>query len=120
MKSRIFIVPAVTALALLSGAAHAAEDQYAKIARVYNTYCVQCHGINRDGNGINSANLPVKPRDHTDKSMNDTPDDELRTAIKEGGAAVNKSVLMPRWEGVLSDAEISDMIGYLRYVSKKQ
>lgn len=120
MKSWIAALPAAAALVLMTGTAHAADEQYAKIARVYNTYCVQCHGINRDGNGINSANLPVKPRDHTDKSMNDTPDDELRTAITEGGAAVNKSVLMPRWKGVLSDAEISDMVGYLRTLSKKQ
>ena len=49
-----------------------------------------------------------EPRDHTDaKGMGDTPDDELFKAIKEGGLAVNKSVLMPTWGGVLIDAQIT-------------
>jgi cytochrome c oxidase cbb3-type subunit 3 len=63
--------------------------------------------------------MSVKPRDHTDtKGMGDTPDEELHNAIKNGGGAVNKSVLMPRWDGVLSDAEITDLVSYLRVVSK--
>ena len=49
MKSWIAALPAAAALVLMTGTAHAADEQYAKIARVYNTYCVQCHGINRDG-----------------------------------------------------------------------
>lgn len=89
------------------------------IVKTYDLYCVQCHGVNRDGNGVNSTAMSVKPRDHTDsKAMGDTPDDVLYKAIKGGGLAVGKSVLMPRWEGVLTDAEIKDMVGYLRFVSK--
>jgi cytochrome c oxidase cbb3-type subunit III len=63
--------------------------------------------------------MPIKPRDHTDsKAMGDTPDDLLFKAIKGGGLAVGKSVLMPRWEGVMTDDEIKQMVGYLRFVSK--
>jgi cytochrome c oxidase cbb3-type subunit 3 len=87
--------------------------------KLYDTYCVQCHGVNRNGNGINSADMAVKPRDHTDsKAMGDTPDDLLFKAIKEGGLSVNKSVLMPTWGGVLSDDQIHALVKYLRYVSK--
>jgi mono/diheme cytochrome c family protein len=32
--------------------------------------------------------------------------------------AVNKSVLMPVWGGVLSDKEIQDLVSYLREVCK--
>ncbi len=46
--------------------------------------------------------------------MGDTPDDELFKAIKEGGLAVNKSVLMPAWGGVLTDSQITEMVKYLR------
>jgi cytochrome c oxidase cbb3-type subunit 3 len=75
--------------------------------------------MNRDGNGVNSRDMAVKPRDHTDsKAMGDTPDDLLFKAIKEGGLAVNKSVLMPRWGLVLSDDEIKELVAYLRLVSK--
>jgi cytochrome c oxidase cbb3-type subunit 3 len=98
-------------------AAQAQESAHA--VKLYNTYCVQCHGINRDGNGINSAAMAVKPRDHTDtKSMGDTPDETLFKAIKGGGLAVSKSILMPKWEGVLNDEEIKELVSYLRIVSK--
>lgn len=98
-------------------AARAAESAHA--VKLYNTYCVQCHGINRDGNGINAAAMAVKPRDHTDtKAMGDTPDETLFKAIKGGGLAVSKSVLMPKWEGVLNDEEIKELVTYLRFVSK--
>ncbi|HEU4626999.1 MAG TPA: cytochrome c [Steroidobacteraceae bacterium] len=87
--------------------------------KLYDTYCVQCHGVNRDGNGLNSGEMAVKPRDHTDsKAMGDTPDDLLFKAIKNGGLSVNKSVLMPTWGGVLTDEQIHDLVKYLRFVSK--
>jgi cytochrome c oxidase cbb3-type subunit 3 len=108
----------LAALALAAFAAHA-EEPPARAVRNYNVYCVQCHGINRDGNGVNSRDMAVKPRDHTDsKAMGDTPDDVLFKAIKSGGLSVTKSVLMPRWEGVLSDEEIKEMVSYLRFISK--
>lgn len=107
-------------LALLSCAAGAgAQEQHANSIKLYNTYCVQCHGVNRDGNGINSRDMAVKPRDHTDtKAMGDTPDETLFKSIKGGGLAVSKSVLMPKWEEVLNDNQIKEMVSYLRFVSK--
>lgn len=96
-----------------------AADAPPRAVRNYTAYCVQCHGINRDGNGINSRDMAVKPRDHTDsKGMGDTPDETLFKAIKGGGLAVGKSVLMPRWDGVMSDEEITELVAYLRIVSK--
>lgn len=96
-----------------------AEEPLPRAVKLYNLYCVQCHGVNRDGNGINSRDMAVKPRDHTDsKAMGDTPDDVLFKAIKGGGLAVGKSVLMPKWEGVINDDEIKEMVAYLRFVSK--
>jgi len=89
--------------------------------KLYDTYCVQCHGVNRDGNGLNSGDMAVKPRDHTDsKAMGDTPDDLLFKAIKSGGLSVSKSVLMPTWGGVLTDEQIHDLVKYLRFISKTQ
>jgi len=99
--------------------AHAADanGQHAKAVRNYDTYCVQCHGINRNGRGINSRDMSVQPRDHTDaKTMGDIPENEILKVIKEGGLAVNKSVLMPAWGNVLNDTEIREMAAYLRHV----
>lgn len=87
------------------------------IEQVYDIYCAQCHGLKRNGTGVNLPGLSVRPRDHTDtKGMGDTPDEELFKAIKEGGLAVNKSVLMPAWGAVLSDTQITEMVKYLRTV----
>lgn len=106
------------AAALLNVGAQAAEPP-ARAVRNYNLYCVQCHGVNRDGNGVNSKDMAVKPRDHTDtKAMGDTPDDLLFKAIKGGGLAVGKSILMPKWDSVMNDEEIGELVGYLRIVSK--
>ena len=101
----------------LAAAAQAAEANPHAV-KLYDTYCVQCHGVNRDGQGVNSAHMAVQPRDHTDsKAMGDTPDELLFKAIKEGGLSVSKSVLMPAWGGVLSEDEIRELVEYLRFIS---
>ncbi|MES2163330.1 MAG: c-type cytochrome [Pseudomonadota bacterium] len=116
-RNRLYALVAVGIALCAFDAARADEAPHA--VKLYNTYCVQCHGINRDGNGINSAAMAVKPRDHTDtKAMGDTPDETLFKAIKGGGLAVSKSVLMPKWEGVLNDDDIKELVTYLRVVSK--
>ena len=116
--SRTLIAAAgIACAALLPVQSGAADDQYARAAHNYDTYCVQCHGVNRNGKGINSSSMSVQPRDHSDaKGMSDIPDKELFDAIKEGGLAVNKSVLMPVWGNVLSEEEIKEMVAYLRHV----
>ena len=85
------------------------------VVQLYNTFCVQCHGLQRNGKGVNTVDMSVQPRDHTDaKGMGDIPDDEMFRAIKDGGLAVNKSVLMPPGGGVLSDDQIHQLVGYRR------
>jgi len=102
---------------MLPANAAAADEPHARAARNYDTYCAQCHGINRNGRGINSRDMSVQPRDHTDaKGMGDIPENEILKVIKEGGLAVNKSVLMPAWGNVMSDTEIREMAAYLRHV----
>lgn len=115
MKTQI--LAAFAGLVLLLAPSAGRADQ--AIEQVYEVYCVQCHGLQRNGTGINVPALSVKPRDHTDaKSMGDTPDEELFKAIKEGGLAVNKSVLMPTWGHVLSEDQIKGLVKYLRQVCK--
>jgi cytochrome c oxidase cbb3-type subunit 3 len=88
-------------------------------AKRYDTYCAQCHGVNRNGKGVNTIGLSVQPRDHSDTAgMSTLPATQMFTAIKGGGAAVNKSALMPAWGSVLTDDEINDMVDYLRHVCK--
>lgn len=82
---------------------------------LYRTYCAQCHGMTGDGMGVNIRDMSVQPRDHTDAAaMSARSDDILFQAVKGGGQAISKSVLMPPWEGVLSDDEMHRLVEYMR------
>jgi cytochrome c oxidase cbb3-type subunit III len=112
----------LTAAVAFSHPAMAADDAKLKAsAHLYDTYCAQCHGVNRDGKGVNTVGLSVQPRDHSDtKGMTSIPLEEMTKAIRDGGASVNKSALMPPWSSVLTDEQITDMVAYrmsLRYAS---
>lgn len=99
------------ALLLIVTAAPAAEQG----ADLYKTYCVQCHGIRGDGKGVNVPDMSVQPRNHADaQDMATRTDDELFKAIKEGGQAISKSVLMPPWGGNFTDEQIHALVAYLR------
>lgn len=118
MSMKIHLDGWIVSVALLFATMTAvAAEPFERETQIYNTYCVQCHGIDRNGRGLNTAGMSVQPRDHSDpKGMGDIPDPELFKAIKEGGLAVNKSVLMPAWSGVLTDDQIHDLVRYLRHV----
>jgi len=96
----------------ISGAAESGEV-------LYKTYCSQCHGMRGNGMGVNVRDMSVQPRDHTDAvAMSSRSDADLHKAIKEGGQAINKSVLMPPWGQVLNDDEIDRLVKYLRVLCK--
>lgn len=109
MKASIYLVTTCLALLLspFNGHAETAKDNY-------RTYCVQCHGLEGNGKGINVRDMSTQPRDHTDaKEMSARTDQELFKVIKEGGQSINKSVLMPPWNATLSDEEIKDLVDHL-------
>jgi len=107
----------VLAAAMMFAVSPASAQDDAKFkasAHLYDTYCTQCHGVNRNGKGINTAGMSVQPRDHADTAgMKSIPIEEMNKAIHEGGAAVNKSALMPPWSSVFTDAQITDRVPYL-------
>ena len=111
------LVSATTLAILTLGAAAAEAGESA--ADNYRTYCVQCHGLDGNGKGINIRDMSVQPRDHTDaKAMSGRSDEMIFKVIKEGGPSIDKSVLMPPWGDTLSDDEIKDLVAYLRKLCK--
>jgi len=79
---------------------------------VFKHYCVLCHGERGDGlaraaklHGVDS--LVIK----------DNSDEYNEKIIREGGAAVNKSDLMPPWGDELTEEQITDVLAYVRGVS---
>jgi mono/diheme cytochrome c family protein len=84
-------------------------------AQSYATYCASCHGANGDGNTPIAQALDPPPVAHSDGSyMNDLSDDYLFRVVKEGGAAVGKSPMMAAWGGAMSDAQIRNVVAFMR------
>lgn len=101
----------VLLLALGGAGAHAAETG----ADLYRMYCVQCHGTQGDGRGVNAKSMDVLPRSHVDPvEMGARQDADLAKVIREGGKAINKSVLMPAWGHNLSAEQIEKLVRHLR------
>jgi mono/diheme cytochrome c family protein len=110
----VFLCAVVLGTALV---AHAADAEQGK--KLYGQFCATCHGQSGKGDGAAAAALNPKPRDHTDKEyMSKLSDDDMLKVIKNGGASVGKSPLMPPWGASLKDDQIQDIIAYVRTLSK--
>jgi len=93
----------------------ATDDVNESAAKNYRHYCMQCHGISGHGSGINSRDMAVPARNHSNgKYMQARSDADLFKVIKEGGVSINKSALMPPWKSLLTDAEIHDLVKHIR------
>jgi len=63
-------------------------------------------------------NLAVKPHPFTEgDTLNKMSDAEVAAIISHGGAALNKSPLMPAWGYTLSKSDIAALISYIRAVA---
>ena len=85
----------------------------------FDQNCAMCHGATGKGDGAAAAALNPKPRNFADKAyMGKLKDQDLANTIKNGGAAVGKSPLMPPFSATLKDGAIADVIAYIRSLSK--
>jgi mono/diheme cytochrome c family protein len=83
-------------------------------AKVYKHYCAICHGNEGHGDGFNSTNLAVPPRNFSSPQFwQQTTDEALLLVVSKGGPAVGKSVLMPAWGRTLTDRQIRDIVAFL-------
>ncbi len=95
--------------------APAANPDAAAGATLYAANCATCHGARGAGDGPAAAALVPKPARHGDGSyMNGLGNEHLFKVVKEGGTAVGKSALMAPWGGMLSDAQIWDLVAFMR------
>lgn len=81
----------------------------------YQQLCVTCHGASGKGDGPAGAALNPKPRDLTKTAKTDA---ELKTVISKGGAAVGLSPVMPAWGAAVSDADMANLIAYIRTLKR--
>lgn len=112
MPTKFLLLMLLAAFSVSAQAKETAADNY-------KAYCVQCHGSEGNGKGVNVRDMAVVPRDHTDaKSMSGRSDETIFKAIKEGGPSIDKSILMPPWDATMSDEEIKDLVQHLRLLCK--
>ena len=79
---------------------------------VYKRYCRGCHG--KDGRGGAHTFMP-HIHNLTRKGYIDLlPDEHLAKVIREGGEANGMSSYMPAWAGTLTQAQIDDVIAFIR------
>ncbi|MGC2164633.1 MAG: cytochrome c [Gallionella sp.] len=111
-------IGATMALGLLLGTLNSALAGDGK--QTFEFYCAQCHGVKGDGKGVNvGPDFPVDPRNFTDaKEMSKRTDTDIRGVIKDGGQSISKSPLMPPWGATLSDAQLDDLVAYIRTMCK--
>lgn len=92
-----------------------AAESRSRGAKLYEHYCAICHGAEGKGDGFNSSNLAVPPRDFSDPQFcKQATDERLLLAVSKGGPAVGKSVLMQPWGRTLTDSQIRDVVTFLR------
>jgi mono/diheme cytochrome c family protein len=77
---------------------------------IYQNKCIGCHGPNQDGNGPNAINLNPAPR-----NLRNAPFMQAMSLMRIS-TSIHRGVpgtAMPRWQGTLSDDQISDVICYV-------
>lgn len=95
--------------------AEAGPGVAARGASHYATLCAACHGARGEADTPIAVALVPKPARHGDGAyMNGLDDEHLFRVIKNGGSAVGKSPLMAAWGGSLTDAQIRDVIAFIR------
>ena len=88
---------------------------------VYDAHCVECHGDMGRGDGPSAALVTPRPRDFTSgkykirstESGSVPTDDDLIQSVRQGLYGTS----MPAWARILSDAEIADVVAYIKALS---
>ena len=91
--------------------APAPADARARGESIYSVRCAPCHGVNGGGDGPAAAGITPKPRNFRDPDFwRGRTVDQLRLVVRQG----KPGTLMPPFEGVLSVAEVDDVVGYVQ------
>jgi len=115
----------IAVLALLVSAPSLAGDAAAG-KKTYDTLCTTCHGPTGKGDGPAGVALNPPPRDFSvgefkyDANKDGTPgeDADLKLIIKNGAGAYGGNPVMAPWGASLSDADIDNVIAYVRSLKK--
>ena len=88
---------------------------------MYDKHCTECHGVDGKGDGPGASYVAPRPRDFSSgrykirstETGSVPTDEDLVTSVRHGlyGTA------MPGWDRILSDADIQDVVAYIKSLS---
>jgi mono/diheme cytochrome c family protein len=78
-------------------------------AKIYSARCALCHGSDGRGDGPGAAALNPKPRNHHDSAYMKTRTDQQLLEVLHNGKGQ-----MPKWQGILSEEEMRQVLAYVR------
>lgn len=111
MKKNLALAILASSLVAATSAAYAATA-----ADNWDNNCAKCHGA--DGSGSTKMGKKLKLKDYTDaKVQADLKDEDMFKAIKDG-VTENEKKRMPSFKDDLSDAEVTDLVAYIRKLKK--
>jgi mono/diheme cytochrome c family protein len=99
----------------------AAAGDPAAGAKIFAARCARCHGPGGKGDGPDLAKLrPTSSPVNWTRAvvMKKWADDEIVDIITKGGKAVGSSPVMPSFQGKLTDAQIHDLLAFIRTLAK--
>ena len=93
--------------------------QQAQGKRVFEKYCVWCHGDATPAGPSNRSNVTPTPAVITDgAALNGLSDEYMQNIITLGGSALGKSAMMPPYGETLKENDIRAVIAYARAVAQ--
>ena len=113
MKLKYMLAPLLLAALTADVMADDAKEKF-------EWYCTQCHGLSGTGDGVNDVeSLPVGPMDLSNpKEMEKFTNAMITKTLTHGGPVNNLDPLMPPWGNRLSDADIKELMLYVRSLCK--
>jgi mono/diheme cytochrome c family protein len=87
---------------------------------LYEAHCAVCHGVTGKGDGPGARVVRQPMRDFGDPAaMQRLTDRFLFEIIQKGSSQFGRSNAMPAWGMKLSDAEIHDVVAYIRSLARR-
>ncbi len=101
-------------LRLLSTSKHRLMGDPEAGYRLYQHYCVACHGEEGSGDGVMTRLIHMKPADHSNPIEMDRIDNaRMVSSILDGAGDY-----MPAWRGILSQSEVESLVSYIRLLAQ--
>lgn len=85
--------------------------------KVFNTYCIICHGANGKGEGPLAKKLDTQPANLTSDGRLSKKSDQDIYQIIEGTVRHGRSN-MPKWRVAISPSQIKGLVSYIRYLHR--